>query len=478
MNPNPQNLERLFRRIVKGLEVPVEEVFFHWKGLGSQAERLLIQLLNKLDGWEQFLKWVEANSGAKPLLESVIDLAGVPEKAVKGFSRLGFTVRTENTSRSTAQWIQRIVQEDKKEDWERARELLDTDLDLLEGVLPLLESLNHVSAVVFLDSFLKTKLSEAQNQLVRKSLYRLKQKGLVLPEEPAKPKAEKDFIFLGENRIALWQPVMLFRYSSSLSDSCDLYMIRLLEGRDISTMNQQRGLRVEREGLKKLVSDYSKYLQQDIGVYIPFQPVSLSHGRHFLKKSIGILTNEEHLNRLKEFLQLVGTEPSEDPFHALRGKQDSDASLSENPVSVLDSEYFLSWAFYPEDFQDYLSQLEKLQEGPIILTDHQVQEMSLTAASAALTNFLEGPASRIWSFAFEKAAFFLGTTDPENSRKALRLSEAFLDPSSADRMDAARVLMGRMVGLLQQRKQAEKEEEKKGSVILSPQEFSRRYPQR
>ena len=474
MNPNSQNLERLFRRILKGLDVPIEEVFFHWKGLGPSADRLLIQLLNKLNGWDQFLRWAEENSGAKPLLESVVNLAGVPETAEQSFRRLGFTVRTENTSRSTAHWIQRIVQEDKKEDWDRAKELLSGDPDLLEGVLPMLESLNNASAIVFLDSLLKTELSEAQNQLVRKSIYRLKQKGLVLPEEPAKPKAEKEFIFLGENRIALWQPVMLFRYSSSVSDACDLYMIRLLEGRDISAINQQRGLRVERGGLKKLLSDYSGYLQQDIGVHVPFQPVSLSHGRYFLKKSISLLTNEEHLAHLNEFLQLIGAEPAEDPFHELRGKQESDPSLSGNPVSVLDSEYFLSWAFYPEDFQDYLSQLEKLQDGPIILTEHQVQEMSLAAASAALATFLEGPASRIWSFAFEKAAFFLGATDAENSRKALRLAEAFLDPSSADQMDAARVLMGRMVGLMQQRKQAQKEEEKKGSVILSPQEFSRR----
>jgi hypothetical protein len=346
------------------------------------------------------------------------------------------------------------------------------DPDLLEGSLAMLESLKDVTAATFIDSLLKLKLSGSANQLVRKSLYHLKLQGITPPvEEPIRPKAEKEFLYLGENRIALWQPVMLFRYVSSISDVSDLYMIRILEGRDVSSISQQRGLRMERASLVKLAHDYTLHLQQEIGVRIPFCPVPVSRGLYFLQKSMDLLKDQEHIGRLKEFVHLIGNEPS-DP------EELADEQNTLNPVSVLDAEYFQQWSFDPGEFKEHLEELEKLQEGPIILTDQQVQEMSQGATTAALTRHLEGPAAAIWSLAFEKAAYFLKESDPENSKKAKRLASSFLEASNPDRLEASRILIGRMIALIRQKKQAEKEEEKKSSVIVSPEEFSRRYPQR
>jgi hypothetical protein len=477
MQPNSSNLERLVRRVLKGTEVASEEVFFHWKGLGQRGDRFIINQLNKQDGWDKFLQWASTQPDARTMLAPLADRAGVPEKAIFAFREIGIPVNDTGSQRLSSNWIQSVILDGKKEDWDRARFLLRQDMDLLEGVLPTLEWKGNALTALFLNSLLEIEISDAQDHLIRKSLYHLKAKGIVPPEEPPKQQLDKEFLFFGENRIPLWQPVLLFRYSSSYSDVCDLYTIRILEGRETSSVSQERSLRVGRKGLKKLVTDYSEHLKKDIGVHVPLQSVTLPQGRYFLQKSISY-QDQKNDTRLKDFLQLIGTEPSEDPMISLREASVDSLSMV-SAASFLDSPYFLTWAFNEEDFQTYISELDKLREGPIILTEQQVQGMSQTAASEALKKFMTAGARDIWAFAFEKAAFFLMDSDPEKSRVSWAISKTIADSSiPVDQISAAAVLMNRMMAFVNHRKQTQEAEEKKGSVILSPQEFARRYPKR
>lgn len=480
MQPNSSNLDRLLRRILKGKEVPVQELFFHWRGLGTPADRLVINQLNKQEGWDAFLKWISAQPEARTMLSSLANRGGVPEKAAEALKQLGVKVEDAGSQRIAAFWIRDVVKEGKKENWEKAQILLQQDPDLLEGVLPMLEELQLAGAAIFLNSLLKAGVSDESDHLVRKSLYHLKQKGIVPPEEPGKPQQSKDFLFLGENRIALWQAILYFRYTSSFSDAFDLYTIRIFEGRDITSLNQQRGFRAEREKLGRLVVDYSRHLQKEVGMHLPFRSVSLEHGRYFLQKTMKLAKDEKSVAGVRDLLQLIGNEPVENPWQDFKFDRTSDlASTFSGAASLLESEFFQAWAFLPEDFQEYLSDMEKLREGPIILTEQQIQEMSHTSATDALRKHMESPARSAWAFAFEKAAYFLRDSDAQNASIAWSLSKAMEDPSvSLEQIPAMTILLNRMLGLLEQQKQARLEEEKKSSVIVSPQEFSRRHSQR
>jgi len=88
-----------------------------------------------------------------------------------------------------------------------------------------------------------------------------------------------------------------------------------------------------------------------------------------------------------------------------------------------------------------------------------------------------GEATRkIWSFAFEKAAFFLKDSDPYNAQVSWDLSCAFADFSiSSDSIPAAALLFDRTVEFMERQKKARQEEEKRGSLIISPQEFERQF---
>jgi urease gamma subunit len=455
-------------------------VFFHWKGLGASADRLVINQFNKQDGWHAFLKWIESQPDTLSMLSSLANRAGVPEEAAAALKKLGVKVDDVGSQRVLAFWIRDVVKDGKKEDLEKAQTLLLQDPDLLEGVLPMLEDLNVPEVAIFLNSLIKTGISNDADHLVRKSLYHLKQKGIALPEEPAKPQQAKDYLFLGENRIPLWQPVLYFRYGSSFSDTFDLYTIRIFEGRDITSLNQQRGFRVERAKLQKLVRGYSQQLQNEIGILIPFRSVSHEQGRYFLKKTMSLAQEEKNAAGVRDLLQLIGNEPVENPWVDFSGNSNSDlSSTNANLTQLLESEYFQAWTFLAEDFQEYIAALDKLREGPIILTEHQIHEMSHASTAEALKKYMESPARDAWAFAFEKAAFFLRDSDVERATVAWNLSKLLEDRSvPPEQIPAVTILLNRMLALLEQQKQARLEEEKKSSVIMSPQEFARRNPQR
>src|SRR5262249_12029811 len=135
-----------------------------------------------------------------------------------------------------AWWIRDVVANGSRDEWERARLMMTRDNALFEGALGLIENVPEASVPEFLTTLLEAALDPDQDQQVRKSLYRLRQKGMETPVRSATAFTEKEIFVFGETRVPLFQPLLYSRASSVFSDRGDLQVINIEEGNDFKIL--------------------------------------------------------------------------------------------------------------------------------------------------------------------------------------------------------------------------------------------------
>ena len=466
MKPNEQNLERLIKKLIKNQTIPSSELLFHWEGLEDRGDRVVISTLNKQSGWEVFVLWSESEPLVRAHLKSLSEKAGISEAGVLVLKSSGLSGEDGDSSRSQSLWVLQTVRKGESTDWNFAAQKILAEDDFFEGTLQLLEMEESAYAAHFLTKLLEADPNPVQDQAIRKTLYRLRQKGIEAPREEKviqQVEASRPEMFLfAQNRLPLWQ---LFFYYRSSGTKGDWFFAEINEGKSFEILQQQTDIRMNRKGMQQIADQYADNFLRRSGLPINFLFMPAEHARYFLEKSF------EQLRGPEDFKKYMGDAPREDPF--------SDWQLKENVVtkdaeSLFHHAYFALWNVEEEFLKGLLDEYKKVAEGPIILPEPQIRQKKAELLDQALTGYYSEEKRRVWAIALEKAAYYLKQSDPEIATIAFSFSRSLMLPDFSIASNAfASFLVERSLAVQEEHMAQQEKEEKKSSLIMSPQEFQR-----
>jgi hypothetical protein len=107
----------------------------------------------------------------------------------------------------------------------------------------------------------------------------------------------------------------------------------------------------------------------------------------------------------------------------------------------------------------------QIEEGPIILPEQQRHQQKAEIMDRAASEYFSPEKRPVWSLALQKAAYFLKEKDSEIAAMAFGFSQK-LDPFAV-------FLLERSLEIRKAQIERKEKEEKRASLIMSPQEFQR-----
>jgi hypothetical protein len=283
---------------------------------------------------------------------------------------------------------------------------------------------------------------------------------------------DRELFFFGENRLALWQPVLYFNPHSAFSSTGDLLILRILEGIECAPLEQQPNLSLNQTSMAQIAERYAGQLANSLGLQMKFQLVAPAVGRFLLRNSVQLISDENQARPLNDFLRFIGPEPVEDPFIKI---QESPAGDVLNIDLLLRDPYFAHWMVNPHDVEKYLEQVKQLEKGPIILTGGPLMAKQQELKEEFLHQIFSAKQRSVWAFALRKAAFYLRDTNSVVSNVAMFYAKQLEDLNlPVESLDVARALFEKAVGIAQSQLKAKEEEEQKSSLIVTPDQLRRR----
>jgi hypothetical protein len=467
MKPNAKNFERLLRRISKGEEVTEQDLLIQWQGLGKAGDRLLVGYLNRIGGWNSFLKWTPEKASIKSALSDLAAIPGISDVVLQSMQSSGISIPESNDARRQAIWISEAAEKGSEEDWNRARQLLRTDPELVEDVLLLLEGSQNISVWRFLKSLSDEPEMRSHDHQIRKAMYRIKQK---LPEQQDSVRlnvTEREIFSFAQNRLPLSQLILYFRPHSAYSPKGDLYFLSILEGQSFDFSQRGHDVEIDVPKLHRIGAEYSERLKGEYRIETEFHPILPAHARYFLQKSARLVEGKPASARLTEFLRFIGIEPAKDP---LTGTKKVEIGVNE----IFRHPYFSNWMIPLDSLGDFFSKLQSLKEGPIILPESQLKQREHTEKLDTLRSYFASENRAAWSLAFEKAAFFLQQQDPHIAAGSLAVADQLKDENlEPENIPAIPVLLERTLHFHQEQERLRLQEDKRTSLIMSPEEFER-----
>jgi hypothetical protein len=284
--------------------------------------------------------------------------------------------------------------------------------------------------------------------------------------EVRKSRIDRELFFFGENRLALWQPVLYFNPHSAFSSTGDLLILRILEGQECAPLEQQPNLALDRTSMAQIAERYAAQLEKQLGLQMKFHPVAPAAARYLLSGSTKLISEPNRARPLMDLLKFIGAEPVENPFTALQ------ESLGGEVVGIehlLRDPYFAHWMLNPHDIQEYLEQLTQLEKGPIILTGAPLLAKQQELKENSLHKVFSAKERDVWAYAFRKAAYYLRETNPLLSGVSIFYAKQLEDLNiSIENLDVGRALFERAVNIAQTQQKAKQEEERKSSLIVTP----------
>jgi hypothetical protein len=467
MTPNEKNLEKLVKKIVKQQPVNVADLFFHWGGLSGRGDRIVINTLNRHNGWEAFLMWSESEAEARTKLQRIADLAGISEAGVLALKSARLASAGEETERSQSLRVLQTVRGGKKENWGEAAQRILKEEDFFEGTLSLLETEETIPTAEFLTFLLQSHLTHEQDKAIRKTLYRFRQKGIVMPAEQKgiefTSETERTEIFLlAENRLPLWQP---FFYYSGKGARGDWFFAEINEGKSFEIVQQQRNVRMNQKDMTRIAKNYAAHFEQGTGVKMAFLSMPPAHARYFVETSFDFLSGAE------EFRRYIGVTEKENPFVEM---DISGNVLQADAISLLNQEFFILWMVEEDFLARLFDRIKQIEEGPIILPEQQRRHQKSEVMEQAIEEYFSPEKRKIWALALEKAAYSLKNSDSDSTKSALGFAKMLSDAEkNISLIPFATVLFERSMEIHEKQLSKQKSEEKKTSLIMSPQEFER-----
>jgi hypothetical protein len=217
--------------------------------------------------------------------------------------------------------------------------------------------------------------------------------------------------------------------------------------------------------MMRIANNYAAHFEQGTGVKILFLNMPSAHARYFVETSFDFLQGAE------EFRRYMGIAEKQNPF--------SDWNVRENLLqadadSLLNKEFFILWMVEDDFLARLFDRLKQIEEGPIILPEQQRRQQRLEIMDQALEEYFSSEKRMVWSLALEKAAYALKNSDSDSANLALGFARMLSDPEkNISAVPFASGLLERSLEIHEKQMAKQKSEEKKTSLIMSPQEFER-----
>ncbi|HSE43106.1 MAG TPA: hypothetical protein VLH08_20280, partial [Acidobacteriota bacterium] len=144
-----------------------------------------------------------------------------------------------------------------------------------------------------------------------------KKKGASAPTETRPSRIDRELWFFGENRLALWQPVLYFNPHSPFSNTGDLLILRILEGTECAPREQQPNLTLNADSMAQIAERYAAQLAQQLNLQLKFHRVRPAEARYLLLTSAELIANEDRARPLTDVLRFVNPEPKENLFEKI-----------------------------------------------------------------------------------------------------------------------------------------------------------------
>jgi hypothetical protein len=170
MKASDKEFGKIVKRIVRQEHISGGEVLRRWDALQDRGDRIVIETLNRLNGWEAFVLWSESELDIREKLHRLMDRAGISEAGVLALRSAGFLSDEGDTDRSRSLRILQNVRQGQNENWDPAAESMLKGSDLFEGTLQLLELEESPESALFLTQLLKKGITQEQERMVRKTL--------------------------------------------------------------------------------------------------------------------------------------------------------------------------------------------------------------------------------------------------------------------------------------------------------------------
>ncbi len=468
MKADTKTLEKLLKKILRQERVDSAGLLDQWLGLGLPGTRVVIDTLNRRKGWENFLLWAESEPSIYESLVDLADRAGVSESGMLALKAAGIAGKEGETPRSQSLWVLQTVRSGAREDWPRAFELIRDDQDLLEGSVSLLEMEETPEVADFLTALLNVRLPGHQDQLIRKALYRLKQKGIQTRETPrvipfSLLRERKEIFYYSQNISPFWNTLLYLR--GTFGGYGELFVIEFEEGSHFKIVDQKGDVPVNQKVVQLMASALEDEMKKS-GAPVRFVRISPPHARYFLQKSFELLPQEA----VQGFRRYMGEGESQYPLADMNPAELLDDYAAEE---LFDSEDFYLWVLPKEQVQEVFQRLKDAENPVIILPDHQLEIKKKEVMSHELQRLFDERTRRIWALALEKAAFFLKESDAEHAGIAVGFARLLLDLTVAPEAIPFIWSLLEISLRIYSAEKEEQEEQNKSSLIMTPDEFER-----
>jgi len=445
---------------------------YHWRGLGQAGDQIVVRALNRAGGWDSFTRHASQQPAIRELVQGLSQTPGISQSGLAALRQEGLFQESDARLAQQALSIVQQIESARLDEWQSLQELLQTDPNLLDGVLLLLESSSAESSAQFAHSLLDRGFSRDQETRIRKLLYHFRQKGIRPEIATTDAQTVRELFFFGENKLPLWQPVLYFRPHSGFTATGDLLILRILEGSESAPAEQQRNLALNHASMQQIAERYSAQLTEQLGIQIQFQAIDPAHARYLLRHSSELIPESSGRQPLQDFLKFIGPDPAQNPFVSLKEAQPGTFTNSD---LLIREPYFAHWTLNPHDTEEYLVQLAAQEKGPIILTGTALAAKKQEIRTSFFQKVFTMTERSVWAFAFRKAALFLRNLNAEASAAAMHWAGQLEDPElRPEDIGIARTLFDRTAELALAQQKAKQEEERKSSLIMTPDEFRKK----
>jgi hypothetical protein len=301
-----------------------------------------------------------------------------------------------------------------------------------------------------------------------------KKKKASVAQEVRPSRIDRELWFFGENRLALWQPVLYFNPHSPFSNTGDLLILRILEGTECAPREQQPNLTLNAVSMAQIAERYASQLAQQLNLQLNFHQVTSAKARYLLHTSAELIADENRARPLTDFLRFINPEPRGNPFEKVPEAESSEVL---NIDFLFRDPYFAHWMINPHAVEDYLNRLKELEKGPIILTGGPLMVRQQELREESIRQIFNAKERSVWAYAFRKAAFYLQDSNSMVPGVCMYYAKQLEDLSiHSENLDVAMALFERAMQIAQTQQKAKEEEERKSSLIVTPDQL-RRNPQ-
>lgn len=162
------------------------------------------------------------------------------------------------------------------------------------------------------------------------------------------------------------------------------------------------------------------------------------------------------------------------------------AAIRGNPQVLADSAKLLeekelrTWFFDPETLKPYLDEAQHIKDSPVLLNKSQQQERFLALIARAVEELFGGAQQQSWVRRLEEMAYFFHATARREAAERALAAALALESSTHGGRDiplCEQLVRACFFAFLQMEEQRE-EEEVRGSLVLTPQQAAREMQQR